>query len=63
MILKKADLREYFIDDDFPLIEEYSYLLKNRWGGYSNEVAYQSFVEKHSDVVKKFHNCFVCIWD
>ena len=63
MLFKKSDLREYFTDDDFSLIEEYSYLLKNRWNGYSNEFAYNEFVEKHSDVVKKFHRVFVCIWD
>lgn len=63
MLLKKSDLREYFCDDDFPLIEEYSYLLKNRWYGYANQVDYEKFVEKHSDIVAKFHRCFVLVWD
>lgn len=63
MLFKKSDLREYFTDDEFPLIEEYSYLLKNRWNGYSSQFDYDEFVEKHSDVVKKFHRVFVCIWD
>ena len=63
MLLKKADLKEYFHDDDFPLIEEYSYLFKNRWCGYSYQVAYDEFREKHPDIVEKFHRCFVFIWD
>ena len=46
MLLKKSDLREYFTDDEFPLVEEYSYLLKNRWCGYSTQFAYDEFVAK-----------------
>lgn len=63
MIFKKSDLRKYFTDDEFPLVEEYSYLLKNRWSGYANQVEYEKFREKHSEVVTKFHRVFVCIWD
>ena len=63
MLLKKSELREYFTDDEFPLVEEYSYLLKNRWYGYANQVDYERFAEKHSELVKKFHRVFVCIWD
>lgn len=63
MLIKKSDLREYFSDDEFPLIEEYSYLLKNRWCGYSYQRSYEEFAEKHPEIVTKFHSVFVCIWD
>lgn len=63
ILVKKDELLSVFKDDELPFVEEYSYVLANRWSGYMNERAYCEFCEKHEDIKLKFHKYFAILWN